>query len=100
MNGWSLEGLPAERRCAVCGKRFCARNEYAYTRGKNERKRFFCSWHCLREFDRMGNFTRGKRPNENKDEIIRLLREGRRTGEIARAVGVSTSIVSYYKKHY
>ena len=48
-----LEGY--ERECAVCGKRFYARPDWAYQErasvrdDPNRATRFFCSWKCLRK---------------------------------------------------
>ena len=42
------------RKCKQCGKNFEAGKEYAYKYQKYGKKKswYFCSWHCLREFQR------------------------------------------------
>lgn len=44
-------GLTADT-CAVCGKRFEHTTEYAYKRRVNRRQKLFCSYQCMRDFDR------------------------------------------------
>ena len=42
-----------KRKCPVCGKRFESGVMYAYKREKRHNSyHYFCSWHCLRQFDR------------------------------------------------
>ena len=38
-------------KCPACGKRFEHTNEWAYKRGYNYAKHFFCSWGCMRAHD-------------------------------------------------
>ena len=44
-------GLTADT-CAECGKRFEHTPEHAYRRSVNGRQKLFCSYHCMRAFDR------------------------------------------------
>ena len=41
-------------KCRQCGKRFEGSVEWAYKESKGKKKGFiyFCSWRCLREFDK------------------------------------------------
>ena len=41
-----------KHRCRVCGKEFECRSSYAYKRGRNDNYIWFCSWHCIREYDK------------------------------------------------
>lgn len=44
-----------QRRCYQCGKRFEGAKEWAYKEERQKRKGryfYFCSWRCLREFDK------------------------------------------------
>lgn len=38
--------------CAECGERFEHTTEHAYKRSLNGRQMLFCSYHCMRSFDR------------------------------------------------
>lgn len=38
--------------CAECGARFEHTTEHAYKRSVNGRQKLFCSYHCMRTFDR------------------------------------------------
>lgn len=49
-------GLTADT-CAECGKRFEHTLEHAYRRRTDGRQKLFCSYHCMRAFDRR---TEGK----------------------------------------
>lgn len=43
------------RKCHQCGKRFESGTEWAYKCDKQKGKKgkyYFCSWRCLRQFDR------------------------------------------------
>ena len=44
-------GLTADT-CAECGKRFEHTQEHAYRRRTDGRQKLFCSYHCMRAFDR------------------------------------------------
>lgn len=44
-------GLTADT-CAECGKRFEHTLEHAYRRRTDGRQKLFCSYHCMRAFDR------------------------------------------------
>lgn len=39
-------------KCAECGERFEHTPEHAYKRSVNGRQKLFCSYHCMRAFDR------------------------------------------------
>lgn len=38
--------------CAECGERFEHTPEHAYKRNEHGRQKLFCSYHCMRAFDR------------------------------------------------
>lgn len=41
-----------ESKCPTCGKRFEHTNDWAFWRGYVKHKRFFCSWGCVRAWDK------------------------------------------------
>lgn len=44
-----------KRKCAQCGKNFESRMEYAYKVERRKGKKlyyYFCSWHCLRQYEK------------------------------------------------
>ena len=92
-------GLPTERKCLMCGKLFCAREEWVFTRGKDSHKLWLCSWKCLREYDEKQEKLE-KKPNKIKDEIMRLLAEGESAKDIANELGIRQSMVYYYDELY
>ena len=90
-----------EKTCAICKKRFCVTESlYAYVRGDDIKKRYFCSWHCLREFDRTHENGGRKKPNEKKDAIISLRRQGYSHNRISLMLGISERMVKYYDDNY
>ena len=42
LTGWQKE-------CPICGKRFWAFADWAYAKGYKNKKRYYCSWKCLRK---------------------------------------------------
>ena len=91
-----------EHKCAECGKSFCAREEWAYVRAKestSSHKKWFCSWGCLRKYEaKHGDGNR--KPNKAKDEILRMLSEGKSAKEISDVLGIRQAMVYYYDKQY
>ena len=73
-------GLTADT-CAECGKRFEHTLEHAYRRRTDGRQKLFCSYHCMRAFDKQ---TEGKaqktagvrgRPRMSAQEKLALYRK-------------------------
>ena len=79
------------RKCPMCGKEFVTRNalEWAYRRNN----KVFCSWHCLREYDK------GSKPRkaDQRDKIIQAINDGLTTREICDLVGVEADKVWYWR---
>ena len=54
-----MGGFLNTRTCPVCGKTFYvhATDTWAYKSYNKQKKRpaYFCSWHCLRAFQKMGD---------------------------------------------
>ena len=83
----------------MCGKLFNARAEYVFVTGREAHKKWFCSWHCLRENEKK-TAKRGKKPSYLKDEILKLLDEGIKPREIAERLGIRQDMVYYYDRQY
>ena len=97
MNGAILCGLPSEKKCYVCGKTFSARDGYVYTTGSdNHHKKWFCSWHCMREQEKQ----QSKKPNKLKDKVLAMAREGIPARDIDDKLGVTREVVYYYNELY
>lgn len=96
MSCYQYMGLPTERKCQMCGKRFCAREEYVFTRGTDSHKLWFCSWGCLRKFDLDGETP--DKMSEHGKKIIRLLNAGKRARDIAEEMGIKIGMVYYYDR--
>ena len=89
-----------EKTCIVCGRVFCITDEWVYVRGSHEQMRYFCSWHCLREYDRTHETIRGKPPSEKKTAILKLRKQGLSYTEISLKLNISEAMVKYYDLNY
>ena len=79
-----------ERACPVCHKEFICRPEiWAY---KRPGRVYMCSWHCLREFDRIHG-TKW----DQQEIIVRMVLEGKTVREIADVTGASKGRIGYWK---
>ena len=86
-------GFPAEKTCAVCGKKFLAREDYVYKKGRDSHRVWYCSWHCLRSVEKE------KEPKcKHSREIIAMLKEGKRAREISETLWVNLGMVYYYDR--
>ena len=85
-----------ERKCPVCGKVFIlADEEWAYKRIRDHRAKYFCSWGCLCRYEQ----TRPMRVAKGqREDMIRMLKEGKGISEIVRTLGVDSSKVKYWKE--
>ena len=82
-----------ERKCYVCGRHFIISNEWAYRRTYGTRERVFCSWGCMRKFDK----ARGTKP-ERRDRIVQALKDGLSVKEICALLSEDVSVVAYWAK--
>mgnify|MGYP002624712951 CR=1 FL=1 len=83
--------LPA-KKCTICKKEFIGYLEtWGYKRGEN----LFCSWSCLREWDR----THSKQAKaEQRDKIIQGIKDGLTVNEIVATTGASRTQIIYWVK--
>ena len=85
-----------ERKCPVCEKVFIlADEEWAYKRIRDHKAKYFCSWGCLCKYEQ----TMPKRVEKGqREDMIRMLKEGKGISEIVRTLGVDRSKVKYWKE--
>ena len=73
-NGCNLNGLWPEAKCALCGKRFIYdRRQHQYKRHRGKKLYLFCSWSCLRDFDKTRPDLQEKRVAECRRRLDELL---------------------------
>ena len=89
-----------ERKCRVCGKHFIAYADYVYKRNTKNTLYYFCSWHCMREYDSDHKSRKGGRPNANAERICELIKDGKTNEEIHLALNVPETTVRYYRDCY
>ena len=41
-----------KHKCKICGNTFESRADYVYKRGSDHNYIWFCSYHCMRNYDR------------------------------------------------
>lgn len=100
--GKALYGLDfIERKCPVCGKEFIVPDleTWAYKRPEPGYPpiRHYCSWGCLQKAPE--EMKTGYRRNVvDKEEIQRLIGEGKTNREIADEMKITTAAVGYWRK--
>ena len=93
--------LPPERTCYTCKKHFYAREKYyAYQRGRDKAKKFFCSYSCMRDYDRKEEGKKLSKQSKKRDDIVRLRNAGKTRREVASLLGVTEDMVDYYDHRY
>ena len=86
-----------EKTCPICGKTFIPHTEeWVYKRRvTHERTYYFCSWHCLQDFEK-------NHPKplaiEQREKLIELIKKGMGTSDIVRTLGVDRTKVRYWKE--
>ena len=85
-----------ERKCPVCEKVFIlVDDEWVYKRIQGHKAMYFCSWRCMGKYDN----TRPKKVAiDQREDLIRMLKEGKGVSEIVRTLGVDRSKVKYWKE--
>ena len=59
------------RKCKTCGKRFEAGKEYVYKIGHDKKRyKWFCSYHCMREFQKGEDKRETGRRYIRRQEIV------------------------------
>ena len=85
-----------EKVCPVCGKIFMyyTAGGWVYQRSGRLKTYTFCSWSCLRAFDR----TRSSTKIESRERIIQAIQDGLNDKEIATLLDVDKTRVAYWRK--
>lgn len=91
-----------ECTCAVCGKELCISypQDWAYKKRKGSqgtRMLYCCSWKCFRQLPETNKV--GKRSGK-REEIFKLLKEGKSRQEIADELMVSDKTVKYWEERF
>lgn len=83
------------RKCWRCGKEFIVRdyNEWVFRREVRRFDRLFCSWSCVKAYDRE---KEGKR--DQREKIIEALKDGLSVNEVANMLDADRSKVVYWAK--
>ena len=74
-------------KCPICGKKFECRSDYGWKKqlgNKGDKFAWFCSYSCMREFER----TKIKKPTKRQKEIMDTLKSTKNIEETARILGI------------
>ena len=82
-----------EKKCARCGKEFIGGLDWAYRTGKGYNAQLFCSWSCLRAWEKN---KEGKA--DRREKIIQAINEGKPADVIAKELHVDRTRVVYWQK--
>ena len=83
------------RKCHVCGKGFECRNDYVFHRkSKNGDRKWFCSYKCMRAYEREVFYKTRKGPSYDELKVLRLLKNGMSQSQIADEMGIRPQRVS------
>ena len=85
--------LGREHKCDCCGKGFILRPGWSYKKGTADNVKLFCSWSCLRKWEKA-------RPSkaEQRARLIELLMQGKTPSEIVKTENIDYKSVWYWKK--
>ena len=83
-----------EKKCVRCGKILIARDDdYAYKRNIDHKLQYFCSWHCLRDWE----IERGTKI-ARRERIQQAIRDGLTTSEIAVLLTENRATIDYWRR--
>ena len=88
--------------CPVCGKQFAVLypHLWRYKRPKRGGEHYFCSWGCLRAYDKEGEQKMGARAiltEADRNEAVRLAMDGGDPAEFLRSKGIKDPHGTWYK---
>lgn len=90
-----------DRKCFMCGKQFLVPNDdYVYKRQKDTKYRYFCSYGCMRKYDREQETRKGRKPSHYITQIYEMLDDGVSVREIADRLGILQTTVKYYRDRW
>ena len=82
-----------QRRYPVCQRKFTIYDGWVYRRGSSDHEQVFCSWRCLRKFDKgYGSAA------ERRERIIQAINDGLNAREVSVLLGEDYSKVFYWEK--
>ena len=82
-------------KCRVCGKKFECRNEYVYKILDGKSFAWFCSYRCMREYEK--NHEKKKKPTKRQQEVLDLLEQGYTLTKVGEILGTSYHWVGHVR---
>jgi hypothetical protein len=84
-----------EKTCPICEKIFLYRPDYTYKKVHYGKLLFFCSWGCMRKWEKAHNISSRQ---ELRDRICQALQDGLTVKETAALLDVDYNRVLYWRK--
>ena len=86
-----LSGM--ERKCHICGRVFMYRADWAYKKGMGDGIKLFCSWSCMRKYEK-------RKPDRisRTQKIQQALADGLNPKEIADLLAIDSRQVAYWQR--
>ncbi len=87
--------LPMERCCAICGSKFLGADQWVFKRNRH----WFCSWGCLREYEKGKTVKRNNNrlTRMDREKVIQMLQIGLSPKHVAEKMGLTINAVVYYQ---
>ena len=82
-----------ERRCPVCKKIFITSNEWVFKKTYGSHEKQFCSWGCLRKYEK----SHGT-PAQRREAIQQAIMDGLTTNEISVLLDEDKTKIDYWRK--
>lgn len=91
---WSIK-----KRCPMCEKTYYIDipDNWAYKGSVAGGIVYYCSWKCLRAYEKCQKFTAPKPLTGRAAQIAKLVKEGLGTTEISKKLGINPATVTYWK---
>ena len=79
--------------CPICKKEYIFRDGWVYRKKSGEHEKVFCSWGCMRKWEKAHSHT-----PERREKIKQALRDGLTVNETAELLDEDRSLVLYWAK--
>ena len=86
-----------EKKCVICKKGIIAGQDWVYKTGSSHNLQYFCSWHCLRDYEKNWSKKKGSKVSR-REKIIEAIQTGKDAKTIANELHVDRTNVIYWQR--